>query len=251
MLQLLLLLAVFWIGCAECSPSSVFWTNCTTNVYETGDGHVDEDNYLSVFNRRGHGSTLPPDTGLEFGIFTVGDWSAEAGIDYLGGTDDPLYFNMGIAIKEDLLFSHAPSFKVGFFNAGTRYHGKHATNQNVVDLIIGHSLPEPLGGTMYIGAFSGTRAMGKNRQGFMAAYQKYFCPAIYCDDTEYHKWVFCADYASGKNTIGGGGVAIGYYFTPMIDILTGPTFFNSAKYNGSWKWSVQIDVTFDAFRNNL
>ena len=119
-------------GLVEGTPSTVFWTPCTTDVYATGTGHIDEDNYFTVFNRRGHGSSFPPDTGFELGVFSWKDLSAEAGIDYLGGTDDPLFFNIGIGLPEDKLFCHAPSFKVGFFNAGTRCHGSNRTNQNIV-----------------------------------------------------------------------------------------------------------------------
>jgi len=50
-----------------------------------------------------------------------------------------------------------------------------------------------------------------------------------------------------KNTIGGGGVGIYYYFKPGISIPTGPVWFNSAKINVNWKWSVQIDISFAVF----
>ncbi|MBA3817137.1 MAG: hypothetical protein H0X29_11590 [Parachlamydiaceae bacterium] len=232
----------------ESTPSSVFWTVCTTDVYSTGTGHIDEDNYFTIFDRRGHGSSFPPDTGIELGIFSLKDLSAEAGIDYLGGADDPLFFNAAIAIDENKLFRHAPSCKIGIFNAGTRYHGNHRTNQNIVDVIIGKSLPDWLGGRFFIGGFSGSRAMGKNRQGFMVSYQHSFCPAKFCGDKEYFKWVLCGDYASGKNTIGGGGLGIYYYFTPDISLLTGPVWFNSKKINGNWKWSIQIDISFSVFK---
>lgn len=242
-------LCLFVLNCslAEGTPSSVFWTVCTTDIYATGTGHIDEDNYFTVFNRRGHGSSFPPDTGFELGALSWESLSVETGVDYLGGTDDPLFFNLGIGVEEGKLFCDAPSFKVGIFNAGTRYHGHDRTNQNIVDIIIGKSLPDWIGGQFFVGGFSGSRAMGKNRQGFMVAYRKPFCPAKYCGDKDYFKWVFCADYASGKNTIGGGGFALGYYFTPDIDILTGPVWFNSGKINGHWKWSVQIDISFSVF----
>lgn len=244
----LLVVLISTLSMLEATPSSVFWTVCTTDVYSTGTGHLDEDNYFTVFNKRGHGSSLPFDSGFEVGIFSWRDISIETGVDYLGGTDDPLYFNMGAAIAEDKLFCHAPAIKVGFFNAGTRYHGHARTNQNIVDVVLGKTLPSALGGgRLCLGGFSGNRCMGKNRQGFMVSYQHSFCPAKYCDDKDYFKWVLCADYASGKNTIGGGGVGIYYYFTPDISILTGPVWFNSAKYNGSWKWSVQVDISFSLF----
>lgn len=232
----------------EATPSSVFWTICTTNVYATGTGHIDEDNYFTVFNRRGHASSLPPDIGFELGLFSWRDINVEAGVDYLGGTDDPLLFNIGAGIPEDTLFCHTPSFKINFFNAGTRYHGHNRTNQNIVTLIIGKSLSGWFeDGSLCLGGFSGNRSIGKNQQGFMVSYQQAFHKAKHLNNKEYFKWVLCADYASGKNTIGGGGIGIYYYFTPDISILTGPVWFNSAKINGNWKWSIQIDINFSVF----
>lgn len=228
----------------EATPTSVFWTNCTTDVLSTGTGNVVNDNYFTVFDR--HGSSFPPDIGLELGIFSFKDLQAEAGIDYLGGADNPVYFNVGVSLPEDKLCSKAPSFKVGLFNAGTKYNGKNRTDQNIVDFIFGKTLPDWIGGRLFIGGFTGGRAMGKNRQGFMIAYERSFCPAKYCGDIDYYKWVFCADYASGKNTIGGGGVGLYYYFTPDINIITGPVWFNSKEINGRWKWSVQVNIGFSA-----
>lgn len=231
----------------EATPSSVFWTNCTTSVYPTGIGHIDEDNYFTVFNRRHHGQFFPPDTGFELGILTWKEISVEAGVDYLGGTNDPWFFNIGAAIEENKLFCHAPALKIGFFDAGTNYRKKYRTNLNIADVIIGKSLPESIGGFFCLAGYSGSRAMGKNRQGFMVSYSRQFCPAKHCDGQEYFKWVVCADYASGKNIIGGGGVGVYYYFTPDISILSGPVWFNSAKINGKWKWSIQLDLSFSVF----
>lgn len=230
------------------TPSSSFWTVCTTSVYETGTGHIDEDNYFTVFQRRGHNQAFSPDTGFEIGLFSWKDWSVEAGFDYLGGNDDPLFFNVGIGIGENKLFCHAPSFKIGIFNVGTRTESHNRTNQNIFDIIFGKTLPESFGGgQFYIGGFTGSHAMGNDTAGVMVAFSQPFCKAKYCDDKEYYKWVFVADYASGKNTIGGGGFGIYYYFTPDIDILTGPVWFNDHHINGRWKWSVQIDISFSLF----
>jgi len=243
----ILVLLIVNVSLLNGTPSTVFWTPCTTDVYATGTGHIDVDNYFTVFNRRGHGSAFLPLTGLEVGVVSWNDVSVEAGVDYLGSADDPLYFNVGIGLPEDTLFQQAPSFKVGLFNSGTRYHGYSRTNQNIFDVIIGKSLPDWIGGRVCVGGFSGSRAMGKDRQGFMISYQRPFCAAKYRNNRDYYKWVLCADYASGKNTIGGGGVGVYYYFTPDISILTGPVWFNSREINGRWKWSVQIDINFSIF----
>ncbi len=253
MKKILLFLSLF--GFLSATPSSVFWTVCTTDVYNTGIGHIDVDNYFTVFNKRGCGSAFLPDVGLEAGIFSLKDWKAEAGVDYIGGANDPLFFNFGMGIAEGKLFEESPSFKVGIFNIGTHhknfrrrnyYYEKFGrTDQNIVDVILGKDLPEWMGGgRFFVAGFSGSRAMGKNRQGFMVAFTQAFCPETYCDGTEYNRWVFCADYASGKNTIGGGGFGVYYYFTPYISILNGPVWFNVRQH---WKWTVQIDISFKMF----
>lgn len=228
--------------CVEATPSSVFWTFCTTEVVPTGVGKFDADNYFTLLNKRHHGEFFNPDFGIEFGIFTWDNISAEAGFDYLGGDDHPFFFNAKVGVLEDRFFCNSPSMSVGIFDIGTNDSGRERTNFNIVDIVLGKTLPSY--GRFYIGAFSGSKAMGKNRAGFMVAYDREFCPAVDCYGVEYYKWAFSADYASGKNTIGGGGFALIHNFTPAIMVETGPTWFNSAKINGRWKWSVQFHIQF-------
>lgn len=197
-------------GFLETGPSSIFWTNCTTEIYPAGIAHLDGDAYFNVVPRKNDPS-VPSDSGLEAGILNERGVRAEAGFDYSGGVDYPIAFNAGVGIEEGRLFPNAPSFKIGIFGCGTKTCGKTRNNQNIVDLIMGLSLPEEIGGKLYLGGFSGGSAMGKNRQGFMAAHQKFFCPAIDSNAARYHRWTVCCDYASGKSAIGGGGVAVGYF----------------------------------------
>ncbi len=139
---------------------------------------------------------------------------------------------------------------MGFINIGTCWSGKKRTSQNVVDVIIGKKLPEKIGGNFYLGGYSGSKAVGKNKQGFMLAVQVPFIPAKDEDGTEYNKCTFSADYASGKNYLGGGGVGFTYNFTPDISLLTGPVWFNSRKLYGDWKWTVQIGIIFSPPKRN-
>ena len=230
----------------QATPSSTFFTNCTTSIQEDKTVHLGVDNFFTVYNGRGHNSSLAPDIGPEFGVFKYESISAEAGIDYLGGTDDPFFFNAKVGIDENALFPNAPAFNIGIFNVGTRTHGTGKTNQNIVDAILGKTLPDLLGGgNIYAGVFSGSRTMGKNRQGVMVAYTRNFYLTKDPSGTEYYKWQFAADYASGKNTIGGGGVGMYYYFTPRISLLTGPVWYNDKILNNSrFKWSIQFDYDF-------
>ena len=62
---------------------------------------------------------------------------------------------------------------------------------------------------------------------------------------EYNRLVLAADYASGNNVLGGGGVGVYYYFTKDISLLTGPVWFNEQDINGKWKWTIQLDINVD------
>lgn len=230
----------------QATPSSTFWTNCTTDIQTTGTALFNVTNYFSVFNRRHHGSSLPPDVSLLMGAFTWEKISTEIGVDYFGGTDDPLVFSGKIGVVENTLFEKAPSFNIGIFNIGTRQHGHGRTNQNVVDFIIGRTLPD--GSNIYAAFYSGSKALGKNRQGYMVAWKNFYFAAVDSDGAKYKKWFIAMDYASGKNYIGGGGASFGYYFNSNVYVQTGPVFFNTSKYNGTWKWGVQLYINFPVFK---
>ncbi len=86
-----------------------------------------------------------------------------------------------------------------------------------------------------------------NRAGFMASYTS---PDLVLDLPGLQKLNLLADLATGKNWMGavGGGLAV--YFTPAIDLITGPVFFLDGDYyeggyGTDFMWTVQIDVDFD------
>ncbi len=171
------------------------------------------------------------------------------GIDYLGGSDYPLFFNAKMGIEEDKLFAKAPSFSVGGFWFGTR---SHTTNYDVIDAIVGKTLPKWLsGGRIFLGTYFGTHTLGRDQIGYMLGYTKSFCQVQDKGGSKYWKWWLLADYASGKNFIGGGGVGIVYFFNSQAAVITGPTWFNDKQINGQWKWTVQINIFFTAFKEQI
>lgn len=232
------------------TPSSLFLTNATTEVQPYGTLNIALIDYFTVFNRRGHGSSLPTDFGLTLGCLQWKDLKGEIGIDYLGGQDDPLYFNTKLGISEDKLFNHAPSASIGIFDVGTRRKGRFPTNYNVIHGEIGHSLPKAFQGRIYFGGYTGSHAIGPVQSGFWGGVDFDFLKRKDCNGNEHPLFQLTADYASGKNIIGGGGASISWYFNANMYIQTGFALFNYAKLNGTWKWTIQAYFNIPVWKKN-
>jgi len=187
-----------------------------------------------------------------------------------------LLFNAKLGTPEGAFFgSWFPALNVGIFNVGTK---SQVTDMNIMDFLVGKTLGSfgRIHGGYYYGnpgsalmrehgclpgaamaggapinptAFNCTPAQGGgagNRQndGGMVGYDLGFWKVKDKEGNEYNKWTLAADYASGKNYIGGGGVGMYHYFNKDISLLTGPVWFNDHVINGQWKWTVQLDINF-------
>ena len=91
---------------------------------------------------------------------------------------------------------------------------------------------------------SAGQAVDHQNTGGMVGYDYGFWKVKDKEGNEYNKWTFAADYASGKNYIGGGGFWMYHFFTKDISLLTGPVWFNDHAINGQWKWTVQLDINY-------
>ena len=190
------------------------------------------------------GGDFPTDVGLTVGILPFEKIQAEIGVDLMEPSDHPLFFNAKVGAPEGVLFKGAPTIQLGVFNVGTK---KDVTNQNIVDVIVGKTIANV--GRVSVGYYSGNKKVlvdkdgKKANTGFMVAFDRGFVPAKE-GKTEYNKFVLAADYASGKNALGAGGIGLYYYLTPSASILMGPVWFNEEAINGKWKWTTQLDVNF-------
>jgi len=180
---------------------------------------------------------FPAVAGLTFGKKTGGGFSLEYGFDYLFPADYPLYFNVRCGFLEGAISSSAPAVQIGVFNIGTK---KDVTNQNIVYTVVGKTLPNGMG-RFSVGYYVGNGCVlkssdgEKENKGFMVAYDRIIKP---------DKFAFAADYASGKNSVGGGGFGIYYYFAKNASLLVGPVWFNDKALNGKMKWTIQLDANF-------
>jgi hypothetical protein len=245
---MMLVAFVLTASIAHATPSSTYWTPMTLDIQSYGVPHIGVDNYFTVEGKSG-GSvrSFSPDVGVTVGVLPFEKLQMEVGIDYLGGADYPWYFNAKIGSPEDVWFKGSPALQLGIFNVGTKTSGTTRTDFDVAYLVIGKTI-EPIG-RFSIGPYIGNHSAlissngDPKNSGFMVAFDHGFIPVKDKDgNVDHNKLVLAADYASGKNAIGGGGVGLYYFFTKDISLLTGPVWFNDQGINGKWKWTVQLDI---------
>jgi len=216
----------------------------TIDIQPYGVLHLGVDNYFTAFRKAKDGAgSFPTDAGLTVGILPFDKFQMEVGVDLLESSDDPLYWNLKMGSPEGALFSGSPALEAGIFNAGTK---KNVTDFNIVYGVVGKTIPGL--GRLSVGPYIGnskTLVDGqgkKENKGVMAAFDRGFMPVKGPDGAEFNRLVFAADYASGNNALGAGGLGIYYYFTKDISLLTGPVWFNEEAINGKWKWTIQLDI---------
>lgn len=237
-------------GSALATPSTTYWTPMTLDIQSYKVMHLGIDNYFTVAKKANSGEqgAFPTDLGLTMGILPFEKIQMEVGIDANYPSDYPYSFNAKIGTPEDALFKYSPTLQVGIFNAGTK---NKVTNQNILYGVIGKTIP--MVGRLSAGPYIGNKdvlkdANGeKENTGFMVAFDRGFIPTKDAAGNEFNKVVLAADYASGKNAIGAGGVGVYYFFTKDISLLTGPVWFNEKAINGAWKWTTQLDINLPSF----
>jgi hypothetical protein len=232
-LVIALFLVLILASRAFSTPSTTYWTVCTLDIQPSGIAHLGVDDYFRI----GAPGEFPTNIGPEWGVDLSSTIAMEYGVDLTTAQKAPLFFNAKLGYRENVLSRNAPALQLGFFNFGT---AANVTNQNIVDVIIGKTLPggkTRLSAAYYFGnpstLISSTGEM--QNTGYMVAFDHQLVPG---------KWVLAGDYASGNNAIGGGGVGAYYYFTKDISILVGPVWFNDEGINGEMKWTTQFDINF-------
>jgi hypothetical protein len=266
-------------GTASATPSTTYWTPATSDVQPFGVWHIGVDNYFRLSRTTEEVSnaqfdSFSTDVGLTVGVLPFEKLNMEVGVDALvpgtrtHGTlrslGTSLLFNAKLGIPEGALASWSPALNVGMFGIGMK---KQVTDMNIVHFMVGKTLGslgrlhagyyygnpdsvlmreggcKPAPGDPTFGCIAG--ASGKlDNDGGMVGYDFGFWKVKDKEGNEYNKWVFAADYASGKNFVGGGGFGIYHFFNKDISLLTGPVWFNDHVINGQWKWTVQLDINF-------
>jgi hypothetical protein len=216
----------------------------TMDILARGVLHPGIDNYFTVSRDMEDGAgDFPTDVGLTLGVSPSDKLLVEVGVDLLEPSDHPLYFNAKAGTPENGLFRNAPAIQAGIFNVGTE---EDVTNYNILYGVIGKTLP-PIG-RLSAGPYIGNGDVlvdaegDEENTGLMVAFDRGFRPVQDAAGNGYNSVVFAADWASGKNALGGGGFGLYYYFTKDVSLLVGPVWFNEEELNGKWKWTTQLDI---------
>jgi hypothetical protein len=233
---------------ASATPSTTFWTPATTYTQPYLVPHLTYDTYVA------EGGMLQNDYGLTVGVLPFEKLQAEVGFDvfYPGVTKDNLYLNAKVTLPEGALAAWQPGVSLGIQSVGFKadYSDYDHLHLSVSKAFAGI-------GTFVLGGYYGLNdalyvgSDGETAQGgFMASYTS---PDIKVGLPGLDKIVLAADWASGKNAFGGGGVGAALYFTPAIALLTGPVWFNDAKlmeagYGADFMWSFQLDVDVELLK---
>ena len=235
---------------AWATPSTLFWTPATTYVQPFLIPHITYDSYF------GDRAALPTTLGLTMGVLPFEKFQAEVGIDaflpYAGGyflsPAGPLQLSAKFGLVEGAYGEWFPGITAGIYGVGFT----SGTSFDILHAEIGKTFffgGITVGG--YYGAGGGnalwTDSAGvlQTRGGFIGSY---ITPDIVFDLKGLNKINFFADIQTGKNALGAVAAGVGFYFTPSIDILTGPVFFlnkNAQPGGQGIMWSVQLDVDID------
>lgn len=236
------------------TPSTTFFTPATTYTQPFAVPHITYDTY---FNGKGG---YPIDVGLTLGVLPFEKVQAEVGFDaflpykgFFAEPSGPLLLNAKLGIPENAFGPWFPGFSAGMYGFGLT----KGTSFNILHGEVSKAFPI---GAIVLGVYYGLGGEDSlwrgsdgtiRRAGAMGAVVS---PDIVLDLKGLNKINFFADVMTGKNVFGGGGPGVGIYFTPAIDILTGPIFFFDkalqppfppAGEGSRMMWTVQLDVDID------
>lgn len=233
---------------AQATSSTTFWTPATTYVQPYLVPHVTYDSYVA------EKGGLQNDYGLTVGFLPFEKLQGEVGVDsFLPGlAKKNIYLNGKLVVPEGAFGSYQPGISFGVVGAGFE---KDVSDFNILHAEIGKTFP--VVGSFVIGGYYGLNdkllvsSDGKKQQaGALGAWTS---PDLVLNLPGLNKINFIADVQTGKNVFGAWGAGIGLYFTPAIDILTGPIFFNDKNlaknaFGTDFMWTIQLDVDVDVIK---
>ncbi|BDG06339.1 hypothetical protein [Anaeromyxobacter oryzae] len=243
--------ALVTASAAWATPSTTFWTPATTYTQPYLIPHLTYDTYVA------EKGILQNTYGVTMGVLPFEKLQGEVGVDAFYPTislrtNDFVQVNGKLTLPENAFADWQPGVSFGIANVGFK---KDVSDYDLLHLTVAKTFPVigNIGVGGYYGAGSKVLWTGSdakvNRSGFMASWTS---ADIKIGKPGLDKIIFLADVATGKNWFGAVGGGIGLYFTPSIDVLTGPVYLldenlykANSMANTNFMWTVQLDVDMD------
>jgi len=216
---------------AAATPSTQIWIP-STDIQAEGTFHIGIDNYFTAGTENTW--SAPTDIGLEYGI--AKGW--EAGIDIMGSSRKPLYFNFKYGTPEK---GGLPAFAAGGCFIGTSRKGDSRTDVDMLYMLAAKTLPG-VSARLSIGGYIGNGkllldAEGRSeRAGILASLDKQLTKKVWG----------AVDYQGGENFLGATSVGFSYAFADNVSVIIGYDFFNEKKLQPAPAntFTAQLDINF-------
>jgi hypothetical protein len=228
----------FMGGSAHATPSSQIRIP-STDVQPVGTINLGVDNYTTVFKQpKDGGHSLPVDIGATLGVLETSFFHAELGVDLKEATDDPIFFNAKLGMKEDSLGKYFPAIAIGGYDFGTK---PDTTAFNIMYLEMAKTMSSV--GRFTVGYYAGNDKflkdvkLKKEKDGFLFSFDRTIAEIS-------EKLWFAVDYMSGNNLYGGVSAGVSWKFSPKINALLGYTTYNERKVAGEDTVTIQFNMDF-------
>ncbi len=220
-------------GDAWATPSTQIWIP-STDTQPAGTVHVGVDNYNTVFKKGsdgGHGA--PTVYGLTFGAVDSPFVGVEFGADLKEYSDDPIYLNVKVQIKEDSVHEFFPAIAIGGYDFGSK---SDETDFNIIYGLVSKNFP--VVGRFSLGYYIGNDALLQDdNSGALFSWDRTLAEI---DD---RLWV-AVDYMGGSNSYGALSFGLAWRFSPHISALAGYDAYTDNAQAGEDTFTVQFDIDF-------
>jgi hypothetical protein len=236
------------MGTLKATPSTQIWIP-STDIQAFKTFHLGIDNYIRTQKVDGvRGSTIY-DMGLTAGVLPFKKIQAEVGADFLSMSDnvyddDPMYFNIKVAMPEGSMFKGSPALAVGMYNIGTK---KNLTNYDIVYGLIAETIP--IVGRLSVGYYYGNEKLLIDENG--KKYPGGLLVSLDRSMTEISDKLWIGiDYQGGMNYLGALSFGASWNFSKNVSVIFGYDFYNNHKalYNSlntnAQTFTTQLDINF-------
>lgn len=225
-------------GLAGATPSTQIWIP-STDTQAARTIHVGVDNYNTFFKKKNEGGFSAPTTyGLTVGLVDTTYIGLEAGLDLKEQSDDPLYLNLKLQIKEDSVAQFFPAIAIGAYELGSK---DNVTNANIAYVLFAKTLP--VIGRISAGYYVGNKDLlvdssgQSDNDGVLLSFDRTLAEI---DD---RLW-FAIDYMGAQNAYGALSFGLAWRFAPQISAIVGYDIYNNTEVAGENTVTVQLDVDF-------